>query len=94
MAATPNQTISTKTLAFSWPIQVPKQYLSLIDARKPEALVILAHYAIMLQMINSLWFMKGWATRILEECQQNLESEWHFHLAWPISVVGPDTKVQ
>jgi hypothetical protein len=90
MAATPGQTISTKTLAYSWPVQVPQRYIILVDERKPEALVVLAYYTIMLKMIDSFWFMNGCAGMILKQCKQNLEPQWHRHIEWPISVVGLD----
>ncbi len=88
MAATPNQTISTKTLAYSWPMQVSQRYIVLISERRPEALVVLAHYCVMLKMIDSLWFMEGCAVRILEQCRKNLEPKWHHYIEWPLSVIG------
>ncbi|KAL9040908.1 MAG: hypothetical protein Q9180_001627 [Flavoplaca navasiana] len=30
--------------AFTWPVEVPDKYIQLLNARAPEALVILAHY--------------------------------------------------
>lgn len=88
MAATPGQTISTKTLAYSWPVQVPQRYTILVDERKPEALLVLAHYCVMLKMIDSFWFMEGCAIRVLRQCQDNLDTKWHRHIEWPLSAVG------
>jgi hypothetical protein len=88
MAATPNQTIAVKTLVLSWPAQISQDYIELMSKRKPEALVVLAHYCIMLKMIDSFWFMEGCAARLLEQCRRDLSEEWHPHIEWPISVVG------
>jgi hypothetical protein len=88
MAATPNQTMATKTLVYCWPAQISQRYIELMSERKPEALVVLAHYCIMLKMIDSFWFMKGCATRLLEQCRRDLSKDWHPHIEWPVSVVG------
>jgi hypothetical protein len=88
MASTPNQTISTKTLTFSWPMQVTERYLLLVNQRKPQALLVLAHYCVMLKMVESFWFMKGCALEILKQCIQNLPTEWHRYVQWPMTVVG------
>jgi hypothetical protein len=88
MIATPNQTMSTKTIVYCWPVQVPQRYLLLMSERQPEALVILAHYCIMLNMLDSFWFMEGCAARVLRQCQQELSDEWLPHIQWPLSVVG------
>jgi hypothetical protein len=88
MAATPDQTIAVKTLVLSWPAQISQRYIELMSERKPEALVVLAHYCIMLKMIDSFWFMKGCAARLLDQCRRDLSKKWHPHIEWPLSVVG------
>ncbi|KAH8885297.1 hypothetical protein GQ53DRAFT_659970 [Thozetella sp. PMI_491] len=88
MAATPGQTISIKTLAYSWPVQVSQRYIVLVSEKKPLALVVLAHYCVLLKMIDYFWFMNGCAMRILEQCRNNLEPKWHRYIEWPISVLG------
>jgi hypothetical protein len=88
VAATPNQVISTRTLAYSWPAQVPPIYPVLICKRKPEALVVMAYYCVMLRMIDSFWYMKGYAARLLDQCRRNLSDQWLPHTDWPLSIVG------
>jgi len=88
MAATPNQTMSNKTLVYCWPSQISQRYIELMSERKPEALVVLAHYCIMLKTIDYFWFMKGCAARLLEQCRRDLSKDWHPHIEWPLSVVG------
>lgn len=90
MASTPHQTISTKTLVFSWPMEVSERYLKLVGEHSPEALLVLAHYCVMLKMVDSFWFMRGSAVNILRQCQQILEPRWQQHIDWPIKVVGID----
>jgi hypothetical protein len=88
MAATPGQTISTKTLAYSWPIQVPERYIALIREKNPQALAVLAHYCVMLRMIDSFWFMKGCAADILKQCRESLNDQWQIAIQWPLDIIG------
>jgi hypothetical protein len=88
MIATPNQTVSTKTLVYSWPAQVSEEYITIMSQRKPEALLVLAHYCIMLKMIDSFWFMKGCAARLLGQCRKDLSKDWQPYILWPLAVVG------
>ncbi|KAH8653772.1 hypothetical protein BX600DRAFT_471619 [Xylariales sp. PMI_506] len=88
MASTPGQTISTKTLVYCWPAQVPERYIVLVSERNPQALIVLAHYCVMLKMIDSFWFMEGCAVRVLEQCRLNLEDKWQRYIQWPISIMG------
>jgi hypothetical protein len=88
MDATPGQTISTKTLAYSWPARVSQRYIVLVSERRPEALVVLAHYCVLLKRIDSFWFMRGCALMILKQCLQDLDHSWEPYVKWPISVVG------
>ena len=93
MIATPNQTMSTKTIIYCWPVQVSQRYLLLMSERQPKALVILAHYCIMLNMLDTFWFMEGCAGRVLRQCRQDLSDGWLPHIQWPLSVVGlPDSE--
>lgn len=52
MIHTPKQTISVKTLVYCWLARVSSRYLELMSERRPEALVLLAHYCVMLQMVG------------------------------------------
>jgi hypothetical protein len=86
--AAPNRTTLTRWLVFSWPVLVSQRYIDLMSERNPEALVVLAHFCVMLNMLNSLWFMEGCAVRILDQCRRDLDDEWLPYIQWPLSVLG------
>jgi hypothetical protein len=87
MAATPQQTVSTKTIAYTWPMQVSERFILLIRHKNPLALIVLAQYSVILKRIDNLWFMEGVGLGILRQCQQNLDRSWDRFLEWPMSVV-------
>lgn len=74
--------------AFSWSVWIPVEFLGLLEARRPFALVILAHYAVILHHLRDLWWMGDWGTRILEEIGDLLGPEWQQLINWPIDATG------
>jgi hypothetical protein len=60
----------------------------LISEREPRAIVILAHYCVLLNMIDSFWFMDGCAARVLSQCRSDLSQQWDPYIEWPFSIVG------
>lgn len=75
-------------MIFVWPIAIPQTYLKLLGERKPEAMVILAHYSALLQRLDDQWFMKGWARYLVKQIETALEEEWQPWLCWPKEVTG------
>lgn len=81
------------SIAFLWPVMVPQEYISLVNLRKPQALVILAHYCIILHHLNDYWWMRGWAMHIIKTIQHELDDEWRPWTSWVNQVITVDTKV-
>ncbi|KAK5168098.1 uncharacterized protein LTR77_006666 [Saxophila tyrrhenica] len=78
--------ITTGTLqtghVWSWPVRVPIDYIHLIQARDPVALVILAHFAPATTAARA-WYTDGWADACLEGISKCLPAEMHSWLRWP-----------
>ena len=81
------------SIAFLWPVMVPQEYISLLNSRKPEALIILAHYCIILHHLDYYWWMRGWARHIIENIQNELVDDLQSWVQWPNSVITVDEKV-
>lgn len=82
-------------LLLVWPILVGAEYLTLLTARAPVALIILAHYAVMISLRPSAWWAARWPVKVMYSMAQSLGSEWSGFLAWPYSQLnnrggGPD----
>ena len=71
-----------------WPNTIPQKYLELLADQKPQALVILAHYAVMLHWADKEWFMRGMARYLLDTIKTSVGEEWQGALQWPSSVIG------
>ena len=71
-----------------WPNTIPQKYLELLADQKPQALVILAHYAVLLHWADQEWFMRGMARYLLDTIKSSVGAEWQGALQWPSSVIG------
>ncbi|CAG7930486.1 unnamed protein product [Penicillium olsonii] len=77
-----------KVFAFCWCFRVPEGFLELLDTRRPFALVILAHYAVVLHHLRDSWWMGDWGTRILSQIGDSVPPEWKAHIGWPVDATG------
>lgn len=80
----------TVLASFVWPINLPPEFLDLLSDRRPEALVILAHYCVLIYWgeTQDTWFLNGWARYMMDTIQELTPEEWHEHLEWPDSVIA------
>ena len=77
-----------RTLALGvWTANLPDLYLSLIRRREPMALVILAHYGVLLYSINGIWWSEGRGARLVEAISESLPMSWQPELQWPMDII-------
>ena len=74
-------------MLFSWLITASEEYTGLLEQRKPEALVILAYYAVLLHRRRQSWAVKDSGWKLLRRTRAYLGKRWEEMLAWPVSVV-------
>ncbi|KAJ5372996.1 Protein of unknown function DUF3468 [Penicillium concentricum] len=86
-----------KVFSFCWSFRIPAEFLELLEARRPFALVVLAHYTVILHHLRGSWWMGDWGNMILQEIGDLLDPEWRELIGWPIDATGcflPRTEVQ
>jgi len=72
---------------FSWLVTSSSEYITLLDERRPEALVILACYAILLHGRRNSWAVGDAGLRLFNHIDKYLSKRWEQWLQWPKSVV-------
>lgn len=77
-----------KDFAFSWAFRTPIRYQDLLRERESFALVLLAHYAVILHHMRDTWWVGDWGLRILQEINRQLESQYRHLMSWPIDATG------
>ncbi|PYI21202.1 hypothetical protein BO99DRAFT_401068 [Aspergillus violaceofuscus CBS 115571] len=73
---------------FAWPCTLDENYLDLLRARDPTALLILAHYAVILVQCRAQWWCAGWGARVIAGVAELLPEGLAGPLAYPLHVIG------
>jgi hypothetical protein len=76
--------IDVVTVVYGWPIKVPEVFFTMVKEQKPEALIVLAHYSLLLNKVNQFWYIKGMSRRLLKTIHGKLGKEWETWIAWPL----------
>lgn len=75
-------------VVFRWPIVVKPILFSNLRERRPMALVVLAHYCILLHKLDDRWWLKGWPRLLLQSIYSLLDPSWRDHIRWPLEALG------
>jgi hypothetical protein len=70
-----------------WPMRISEAYLNLLSQRHPGALILVAHYCILLQRLDSHWYFEGRAKRLLFTVMSCLDRRWHHIVKWPLAEI-------
>jgi hypothetical protein len=65
-----------------WVYRLPDELTSQLEQKEPVALVILAHWAVLLKYMQAVWFMKGWDAHVVMGVWNSLEAEFHPWIEW------------
>ncbi|KUJ17390.1 uncharacterized protein LY89DRAFT_52681 [Mollisia scopiformis] len=71
----------------SWPVMVSTEFTELVDKRNPRALIVLAHFSVLLHRCRNVWAVGSAGTTLLNALGIYLGSEWEDWLAWPRTMV-------
>ncbi|KAJ9655573.1 hypothetical protein H2198_005574 [Neophaeococcomyces mojaviensis] len=77
-------------VVFAWPIIVSPDYVDLLRQRQAEALVILAHYAVMLHRGRNLWLFGQGGRFLIESICESLDLTWQQWLEFPKAALLED----
>ncbi|KAJ5823086.1 hypothetical protein N7447_005426 [Penicillium robsamsonii] len=66
-------TLSIWDALSSWLTRVLPEYFDLLDRNHPGALLLLAHYAVLLKPLQAEWFLRGRITKLMDEIGRRLE---------------------
>ncbi|KAL4926202.1 Zn(II)2Cys6 transcription factor domain-containing protein [Aspergillus undulatus] len=75
-----------KPLAF--PCDVKSDYLELLRQRNPMALVILAHYTVILGKCSSQWWCSNWGVQLLSVIAAILPAAYREAIIWPLQMLN------
>lgn len=70
-----------------FPKQDSGKFAQLIKRRVPQALIILAYYCVLLDILDTRWWVYGWSTRVLRDVLGSLDEQWRHWIEWPVQSV-------
>jgi hypothetical protein len=70
-----------------WPARVSVAYVELLAERRPEALVVLAYYGVLMHRAREYWPLGGAGRYLVRSITAHLGSYWAEWLEWPNSVL-------
>ncbi|KAL4812187.1 hypothetical protein BDW67DRAFT_178938 [Aspergillus spinulosporus] len=77
--------------ALVWPVVVPGEYIDMLVHRRPEDLVLLAHFAALLHSCRDLWIFGDGGQFMIESISQYLGAEWEEWMEWPMRFLEQST---
>lgn len=80
----PNRTRYSEASLRVWPGNISQDFVELIYESDPRALVILAHYCVLLMKIDHVWYLRGLGRGLLENIWEALGEEWRAWIEWPM----------
>lgn len=83
----PSGDIDRRPAVFLWPIHLSAHYVDLLRQHKAEALIILAHYAILLHRSRDLWLIGESGRFLIGSITEGLGPNWREYLQFPNSAL-------
>ncbi|KAJ5814714.1 C6 finger domain protein [Penicillium riverlandense] len=65
-----------------WLYRLPEEMVSLLEQKEPVALIILAHWGMLLKYMRSVWFMEGWDGHIVSGVRSALPANLQHWIEW------------
>ena len=75
---------------FTWPINLPLEFLALLEQHRVEAWVLVAHYAILVARITEVLWLDGFATNLVSTAALVVGQEKWKWITWPAAAVNVD----
>ena len=85
-----NMIANDRTMVFIWYAIVHDNYVEQVRRRHPVALVILAHYAVLLHGVKGQWWAADRGKRLVESIYSEVDEPYWQALSWPLEAVQND----
>lgn len=67
-----------------WLYRLPRRMVTLLEHKEPQALILLAYWAVLLKSMRSVWLMKGWDEHVLSGIRASLHPDSQQWIEWPL----------
>ncbi|KAL1310744.1 hypothetical protein AAFC00_000997 [Neodothiora populina] len=71
-----------------WSMLIPEKFFELLEQRRPIALILLAHNAIIVKRTSKQWWNKAPAMKTITAVTATLHPQYHAWIEWPQREIG------
>lgn len=82
----PDSGLGPRNAVLFWIERTPYAYIELLKLQEPIAMVLLAHWCVLLKRASHIWYFEGLAEQVLEEIKPFIGSELLPWIEWPLRV--------
>jgi hypothetical protein len=75
-------------VVFAWLYRMSDAFTERLQQRDPIALIIYAHFAVLMQEMEKFWYMRGWVPHIMSGIFHAIPTEHIPWIRWPMARVG------
>jgi hypothetical protein len=69
----------------TWLVDLDPTFMDMCEARDPVALIIMSHYATVIDLRRRIWFFTRWPKILLDRTRAALGNDWSTYAKWPLS---------
>jgi hypothetical protein len=77
----------TRATAALWVGRVSETFIRLLSEKRPPALILTAHYCLLLKYCEDCWYMEQRAYYLFEAVKQSLGEQWALYVEYPHRVL-------
>lgn len=70
-------------MVYMWAYPLTKRYHDDLKSYQPVALVLLAHYCVLLKLIDKFWYVNDMGRQLLGDIEKNMHPGFREWLVWP-----------
>jgi hypothetical protein len=70
-------------LIMAWPNEVDEEFMRCLERKDQIALIILAHYAVLMSLRPKLWWLQEWSQLLVHQIASILCVDYQLYLDWP-----------
>lgn len=71
-----------------WLYRIENGYVASLRRKEPLALILLAHFALLLRTMKDDWFMDGWMEHLLSRTREYIPRDLEHWVRWPTEQAG------
>ena len=75
-------------IAFQWLATRSADFVGTVEARAPEALVVLAYFCVLLHRTEQRWWFERWRQDLIYIIEASIESNMLYWIEWPLDIIG------